>query len=283
MDTPISFPRIDVEKLLKKYDIRPAKGLGQNFIIDQRALMDIVHAAGVSKSDVVLEVGAGLGNLTRYLCEFSNHVVAVEIDGRLIPIIHEVLSDCHNVDIVEGDILSLVPNELIGGVINNYLVVANIPYYITSAIIRHLLAGAKRPIRMILTVQEEVADRICAGPGDMSLLALSVQLYGSPTIVTLIPADAFLPQPKVDSAVVRIDLYDQPAIEDDLIEDLFRLAKAGFSQKRKTLRNALSAGLHMSKSDVVDLLVNVGVDPKRRAETLSLEEWGRITRSFMKL
>ena len=282
MDTPINFPPLNVEKLLRKHDIRPSKGLGQNFLVDQSALLNVVKAACISREDVVLEVGAGLGNLTRYLSHAAKHVVAVELDRRLIPIFLDVLSDCQNVDIIEGDILTLIPDELIPKTESDYLVVANIPYYITSAIIRHLLEGTRRPKRMVLTVQEEVANRICAKPGDLSLLALSVQIFGSPKIVAHIHAGAFFPQPKVDSTVVRIDLYNQPAIQGDLIEAFFHIAKAGFSQKRKTLRNSLSAGLRMTKKDVADLLMDAGIDPLRRAQTLSIQEWGKVTKSFEK-
>jgi 16S rRNA (adenine1518-N6/adenine1519-N6)-dimethyltransferase len=154
-----------------------------------------------------------------------------------------------------------------------YLVVANIPYYITSAIIRHLLENEPKPRRIVLTIQKEVADRICAKPGDMSLLALSVQIYGEPRIAKRIPANAFFPAPKVDSAVLCVDIYAAPKIPPELLDTFFKLIKAGFSQKRKTLRNSLSAGLHLAAPEVESLLVNAGIDPMRRAETLSIEEW----------
>jgi 16S rRNA (adenine1518-N6/adenine1519-N6)-dimethyltransferase len=157
-----------------------------------------------------------------------------------------------------------------------YLVVANIPYYITSAVIRHLLEARTRPRRLVLTVQREVAQRITAVPGEMSLLALSVQLYGQPQVVAYIPASAFYPSPKVDSAVIRTDLFPAPRIPDASIPTFFRLAKSGFSQKRKTLRNSLSAGLACPPAEAEQLLHAAGIDPQRRAETLSLEEWGRV-------
>jgi 16S rRNA (adenine1518-N6/adenine1519-N6)-dimethyltransferase len=152
-------------------------------------------------------------------------------------------------------------------------VAANIPYYITSALLRHLLEAPNPPSRLILTVQKEVADRICAQVGDLSLLALSVQVYSSPKIAAKIPAGAFYPAPKVDSAVVRIDLYPQPLIEPDKLDKYFRLIKAGFSQKRKTLRNAISAGMRWSKDETEKILADAGIDPQRRAQTLSLDEW----------
>jgi len=164
-----------------------------------------------------------------------------------------------------------------------YRVVANIPYYITSALIRHLLEAPQPPELLVLTVQREVAERICAAPGELSLLALSVQVYGQPKIAARIPAGAFYPPPKVDSAVIRLDLYDQPRIPAPLLPTFFRLAKAGFSQKRKTLRNALAGGLGWKPVQAEALLHQAGIDPGRRAETLSLEEWGAMTESYSSL
>jgi 16S rRNA (adenine1518-N6/adenine1519-N6)-dimethyltransferase len=157
-----------------------------------------------------------------------------------------------------------------------YLVVANIPYYITSAIIRHLLENEPKPRRIVLTIQKEVADRICVAPGDMSLLALSVQVYGKPRVAARIPAGAFFPAPKVDSSVLCLDVYPEPQITTELLEMFFKLIKAGFSQKRKTLRNSLSSGLHISPTDAADLLTKAEIDPMRRAETLSIPEWQRL-------
>jgi 16S rRNA (adenine1518-N6/adenine1519-N6)-dimethyltransferase len=177
--------------------------------------------------------------------------------------------------------LQIAPPEIISA--PNYLVVANIPYYITSAIIRHLLENDPRPNRLVLTIQKEVAERICTPEGKkMSLLALSIQVYGKPEIVAKIPAGAFYPPPKVDSAVIRISLYDEPRIPTALLDDFFRLAKAGFSQKRKNLRNALSAGLHLPKEECESLLHNAEIDPHRRAETLNLKEWGELTEKWAK-
>ena len=160
---------------------------------------------------------------------------------------------------------------------NDYVVVANIPYYITSAVIRHLLESAIKPRRIVLTVQKEVAQRICAEPGDMSLLALSVQVYGKPHIAANIPASAFFPAPKVDSAVLIVEIYPAPLIDEDLLDAFFRLIKAGFGQKRKTLRNSLSAGLHIPPAEAVNFLMRANVDPQRRAETLALAEWSELT------
>lgn len=269
----------DVNTLLKKYGLRPDKRLGQNFLVDKKALHKVVEAAEVGADDIVLEIGPGLGSLTRVLAEIARQVITVEIDARFIPPLKEVLASFNNVQIVQGDILSLNPTELLtiqAKSASEYLVVANIPYYITSALFRHLLETDQKPARLVLTVQREVAERICAGPGDMSLLALSVQVYGQPHIAVHIPAGGFYPPPKVDSAVVRVDLYPEPKIQVSELPAFFRLIKAGFSQKRKTLRNALSGGMRWDPSLAAQILEAAAIDPMRRAETLSLEEWGHL-------
>jgi 16S rRNA (adenine1518-N6/adenine1519-N6)-dimethyltransferase len=264
-------PPLNTSTLLKRYGLRADKKLGQNFLQDPFALESIAAAAEIQPTDTVLEVGPGLGSLTRYLAVAARQVVAVELDADLIPPLEAVTKPYGNVHIVHGDILEISPNELIDA--PGYLVVANIPYYITSAIIRHLLENEPKPRRIVLTIQKEVADRICASPGDMSLLALSVQVYGLPRIAKRIPASAFFPAPKVDSAILCVDIYPAPRIQPDLLEIFFKLTRAGFSQKRKTLRNSLSSGLHVAASEVEGLLKNAGIDPMRRAETLSIEEW----------
>jgi 16S rRNA (adenine1518-N6/adenine1519-N6)-dimethyltransferase len=264
-----------VAELLRRYNVRPDKSLGQNFLIEENALRRIVSAAEISPQEDVLEIGAGLGSLTRHLCGVARHVVAVELDSRLFPLLEEVLSNHKNLRLVQGDILALDPTVLMADseAARGYLVVANIPYYMTSALLRHLLEAQQTPRRMVLTVQVEVAERICAKPGAMSLLALSVQVYGKPEVIIRIPAGAFYPTPKVDSAVVRVDISATPVIPSAKIDVFFRLAKAGFSQKRKTLRNALSGGMHWSPVRAAELLNLAGIEPMRRAETLSLEEW----------
>jgi 16S rRNA (adenine1518-N6/adenine1519-N6)-dimethyltransferase len=196
----------------------------------------------------------------------------------LIPALEQVVGQFSNVQVIEGDILALDPVKLVSQL--PYLVVANIPYYITSVLIRHLLESSLPPNRLVLTVQQEVAKRICAMPGDMSLLALSVQVYGYPEILAHIPAGAFYPPPKVDSAILRIDLFPSPLIPSNELDEFFQLIKAGFSQKRKTLRNALAGGLQLSTPAVEALLKEAHIDPMRRAETLSLMEWHQLTSVF---
>ena len=270
-------PPLDVRALLRQYGLHPDRKLGQNFLIDNHGLRKVIAAADIDPAEDVLEIGSGLGNLTRLLSGAARQVAAVEIDTRLIPPLEAVLQDLDNVQLVQGDILSLDPASLMGS--QPYLVVANIPYYITSAVIRHLLESRPHPKRLILTVQREVAERICAAPGELSLLALSVQVYGHPEIKSHIPAGAFYPVPKVDSAVIRVDIYPEPQIPEAQLDLFFRLAKAGFSQKRKTLRNSLAGGMAWQKDWTADLLLSTGIDPMRRAETLSLDEWGDLTHS----
>lgn len=267
----IHLPPLNAAALLRQHGLRADKSLGQNFLQDPTALEKIVQAAELSEEDSILEIGPGLGSLTRYLAVSAKMVTAVELDTSLIPVLRTVLASHPNTRIIAGDILHVSPAQL--SLPEGYLVVANVPYYITSAIFRHLLETHPRPRRIVLTIQKEVAQRICAAPGAMSLLALSVQVYGQPRIAAYIPAGAFYPAPKVDSAVLRVDLYPQPLIPLPRLERFFHLARAGFSQKRKTLRNSLSAGLKISTSEAAHLLESAAIDPMRRAETLSLDEW----------
>jgi 16S rRNA (adenine1518-N6/adenine1519-N6)-dimethyltransferase len=267
-------PPISISHLLKKYGLRPHKGLGQNFLQDPVALETIVAAAEIRPTDTVLEIGPGLGSLTRYLAASARNVVAVELDQHLLPALKAVLTPYQNVRLIHGDILELSPDDLIQE--QDYVVAANIPYYITSAVIRHLLESKEKPRRIVLTIQKEVAKRICEKPGDMSLMALSVQVYGKPRVVAHIPAGAFFPAPSVDSSVLVIDIYPSPLIPQEHLESFFRLIKAGFGQKRKTLRNSLSSGLAIPPTSAAELLLRAGIDPQRRAETLSIEEWERL-------
>jgi 16S rRNA (adenine1518-N6/adenine1519-N6)-dimethyltransferase len=271
MDPSLTLPPLNVPALLRAHALTPKKGLGQNFLIDPAALQRVVQAAEITPQDAVLEVGPGLGSLTRHLAHAARHVVAVELDTRLLPILQEVLQKFSNIQLVQGDMLKIDPASLMPE--DGYLVVANIPYYITSALIRHLIEARVRPNRLVLTVQKEVAERVCAAPGQMNLLALGVQVYGKPRLAASIPAGAFYPVPAVDSSVLRIDLYPQPFLPFEQLPLFFQLAHAGFAQKRKTLRNCLSAGLKCSGAEAETLLRSANIDPQRRAETLSLEEW----------
>jgi 16S rRNA (adenine1518-N6/adenine1519-N6)-dimethyltransferase len=269
----------DIHALLRQHHLDPHKGLGQNFLVDRGILRKIVQAAEVTPQDTVLEIGAGLGSLTCMLADTASHVTAVEIDKKMIPVLKEVVAPFSNVEVVAGDMLELDPAQLMEQ--TKFIVVANIPYYITSALIRHLLAGKNKPDRMVLTMQKEVASRICARAGDYSLLALSVQVFGNPAIVLNIPAGAFYPSPKVDSATLRIDLYPEPLIPIAQLDNFFQLARIGFSQKRKTMRNTIAAGLHWSGDQAAELLTAAGIDPGRRAQTLEIAEWRTLVGEYL--
>ncbi len=274
--SPISWPQY-----LKAHGIRPRKGLGQHFLIDERILARIAEAAELEPGEWALEIGAGPGTLTRHLALRADHVVAVEIDERFMPLLQEVLSPFPNVTIVLGDILKMDPSDLVHG--HPYRAIGNIPYYITSSILRHLMEASRKPRRIVLTVQLEVARRITARPGAMSLLAVSVQVYGRPRVVERIQAGAFWPRPEVDSAVVVIEPYERPVVDLHDPDWFFEVVRAGFSQRRKQLHNALRHGLGLPEAFVRAALAEAGIDPSRRAETLSLEEWARLSaalRSF---
>ncbi len=260
--------------LLRQHGLRPDKRLGQNFLVDEIHLTKIVEAAELDPADEVLEVGPGLGALTRHLAAAAARVVAVELDGDLLPPLRQVLEGYDNVQIVHGDMLEFNPAEYFQQ--PGYPVVANIPYYLTSNLIRHLLESDPKPGRIALTVQKEVAQRATAGPGDLSLLALSIQLYGRPRVAHQIPAGAFYPAPKVDSALLLIDLYDAPELAAGHIEAFFELAKAAFNQKRKTLANSLAALPGWDKDLARQRLHSAGIEPRRRPQTLTLQEWALL-------
>jgi len=266
---------LHVPSLLRRFNLQPQKSLGQNFLADHNALLKIVRDAEVSPDDHILEIGAGLGGLTRLLAVHTKVVTAVEIDKALFSALELVMQPFENVHLVQGDILALSPEEL--QLSEGYQVVANIPYYITSAVIRHLLEASVKPDRMVLTMQREVAERIENRDEKMSLLSLSVQVYGEARIASHIPAECFYPKPKVDSSVLIIDVYDQPKLSGEDINSLFRLAHAAFNQKRKMLRSSLKALLGRDVELVSSVLERAGIDPSRRPESLSLEDWIRMT------
>ncbi|MGD2252100.1 MAG: 16S rRNA (adenine(1518)-N(6)/adenine(1519)-N(6))-dimethyltransferase RsmA [Anaerolineales bacterium] len=264
--------------LLRKHGIRPKKKLSQHFLVDPIALGRVVNAAQLRGEDTVLEVGAGFGSLTVRLAEMANQVIAVEIDRHLLPALHDMVGGMEGVQVVHGDILQLDLGELVGD--QRYCVVANIPYHITSVLIRRLLEATNPPYRLVLTIQKQVAERVTAVPGQMSLLALSVQLYGHPRVMARIPAGSFYPVPSVDSSVLRVDLHERPLVPADQIGDVFYLARAGFGQKRKQLCNALAKGLGVAKAAVESWLETAKISPQRRAQELTIEEWRRLARVF---
>jgi len=278
---------LSVRALLDSHGLRPRKDLGQNFLVDPVALARIVDAAELSPDDIVLEIGPGPGGLTERLLEQAGRVVAVELDTNMVALLRQQLGANPRLRIVVGDILKQDPGELLALSVPadnaphpKYKVVANLPYYITSAVIRHLTEAPLRPACAVLTVQREVAARIVAKPGQMSLLAVSVQLYGEPRIVARVPAGAFYPRPKVDSAVVRIQFYPDLPLSGGEIAHFFRVVRAGFGQRRKQIHNALAAGLALPDAVVREALEQVGIDPRRRAETLEIGEWVRLCRAL---
>ena len=285
---------------LASLGIHPKKGLGQNFLIDPEHRARIVAAAELTSADTVLEVGPGPGVLTELIAEQAGRVIAVELDDRLMPLLRNRFADQPHVSIVHADILKVDVGKLVSESTNqrinespdgetrithhasritHYKVIANLPYYITSAAIRHLLESAPPPELLVLTVQREVAERMVAAPPEMSLLALGVQFYCTARIVGRIPAGSFYPAPKVESAVVRLDRRAEPVVPGVTSEAFFRAARAGFSQPRKQLRNSLAAGLGLAPVAVERWLAAVGIDPRRRAETLTLTEWGALALS----
>jgi 16S rRNA (adenine1518-N6/adenine1519-N6)-dimethyltransferase len=266
--------------LLDRHALVPKKSLGQNFLHDPNALDKILATAEVQPTDTVLEIGPGTGQLTRVLAEAARRVVAVEIDTRLQPILEAEFADQPHVEFVWGDFLAFDPVALAG---EAYVVVANVPYYITSAILRHLLEARTRPRRIVMTIQLEVAERVCAKPGDMSLLAVSVQFYGKATFAGKLNAAVFWPRPEVESAVLRVDTYAQPPVDVPSEAAFFRVVRAGFSQKRKQLKNALAGGLRLDAAQLGALAAQAQIDLTRRAETLALDEWAALARAHAAL
>lgn len=274
-----------VFELIRRFGLDPKKSLGQNYLIDDSHLDRIAAAGDLGPADAVLEIGPGLGVLTRRLADRAGCVVAVELDDRLIGVLRTLFAERKNVTVVHGDILAQAPGALFAAAgcrppAQGYKVVANLPYYITSPVLRHLLEAAPPPRLAVVMVQREVAERICAQPGEMSVLAVSVQFYAVPAIVQRVPAGAFYPRPSVESAVLRLDVRPAPAVSDVAPERFFRVVRAGFAQKRKQLLNSLSAGLGRPKDEIAAALAAAQIDPRRRAETLALAEWGALCRAL---
>ena len=251
------------------------KSLGQNFLVDRRVVSRIIAAAELRPEDAALEVGPGRGILTRALAETTSSLTAVELDDRLADALTVEFASQPHVSIVRGDarevdIASLVPRG------KPYKVIANLPYYAAQPIVRRFLEAERKPTLMVIMVQREVARSMAAVPGDMSLLSVATQLYGSPRIVTSVPPRAFRPAPKVTSAIVRIDVFAQPSLSLDSIDAFFALVRAGFSAPRKQIHNCLRQGLGIRRVAADEMLSEADIDPRRRPQTLSLDEWGRL-------
>ena len=274
-----------IKELAQKFGFGFSKGLGQNFLLDAAVLDDIAEAAEIDTG--VLEIGPGFGVLTKRLCETGKKVVSVEIDRRLIPVLEYTLADFDNVEILEQDILKTdvraLINEKFGG--EKISVAANLPYYITTPIITKLIEDRLPLKNIVIMVQKEVAERIAAKPGKKDYGAISVlcQYYTEPRLVTVVPAGSFYPAPKVDSAVLCMRVLDKPAIEVADEKCFFKVVKASFAQRRKTLLNCLSNGFGLDKQPLSDLLESIGIDPKIRGEKLGLAEFARISDALCKL
>jgi len=275
----------ETQRYLRRLDLKARKKLGQHFLVDEEALAAAASAAELKSDDLVIEVGPGLGVLTEELVQKAGGVIAVELDDRLAEILKKKLSAVPNFTVVNKDILKVKPQELLSqpvaqnvlkGKPLSYKVVANLPYYITAAVLRYFLEAVPLPSVIVVMVQKEVAEAIAAQQGKMSLLSVSVHLYGKPEIVRIVPSASFYPPPEVDSAILKIKIYDKPCLDIEDIDGFFNLVRAGFTASRKQLPNSLAQGLKCEKEEAVSMLEEAQIDLKRRAETLTLEEWGKL-------
>ena len=274
-------PKKTIE-IIQKYEFAFQKKFGQNFLIDTHVLDKIIRAAGVSGDDLVLEIGPGIGTMTQYLAEAARQVVAVEIDTKLIPILNETLSEYDNVTIINEDILKVDINALAGQYNNGrpIKVVANLPYYITTPIIMGLFESGVPIDNITVMVQKEVADRMQSGPGskDYGALSLAVQYYACPYVVANVPPNCFIPRPNVGSAVIRLTRYETPPVDSKDPALMFRIIRASFNQRRKTLQNGLnnSADLSFSKAEIAAAIERLGVSPSVRGEALTLRQFAEL-------
>jgi len=276
--------------LLRRFGLRARKGLGQHFLIDEEVLQLITSTAELTPVDVVMEIGPGLGVLTKELARQAGWVIAIELDSKLAAILKQTLVSFDNISIINEDILQIEPSALIQEekvrfppAINNplsYKLVANLPYYITSPVLRHFLEASLKPQIMVIMVQKEVAEAIAAEPGQMSVLSIGVQFYGKPRIISYVPAHCFYPVPEVDSAILQVVPYAQPPVVVTDEKSFFKLVRAGFSAPRKQIGNSLAQGLGLTKAKALSLLKETDIAPQRRAETLTLDEWARLWQVF---
>ncbi|MEA1958491.1 MAG: 16S rRNA (adenine(1518)-N(6)/adenine(1519)-N(6))-dimethyltransferase RsmA [Chloroflexota bacterium] len=266
---------------MRRLNIRARKGLGQHFLIDEHALSEMIAAAELAPGDAVIEVGPGLGVLTRELAQKAGRVVAVELDDAMAVALDEKFAGDPDVEIVNADILQCDPASLVPGG-SPYKMIGALPYNIASAVLRRFLESHHKPLLMVVVLQREVAQSVAAAPGDMGLVSVGVQFYGRPSIIGYVSPQGFYPSPKVDSAIVRIDVYPSPPIEVEDEAVFFDVVRGGFAAPRKQLRNSLAMGLSITSKEADGLLDSAGVDPRRRAETLSLQEWRAVYRAFIR-
>lgn len=278
----LGIPKNTIE-ILQKYNFIFQKRYGQNFLIDTRVLEKIIAASGITKDDMVLEVGPGIGTMTQYLCESARKVIAVEIDKNLIPILeNDTLSEYDNVTVINEDILKLDINELVARENDGkpIKVVANLPYYITTPIIMGLFESHVPIESITIMVQKEVADRMQCGPGtkDYGALSLAVQYYAKPEIIANVPPNCFMPRPNVGSAVIRLTRHEEVPVKVKDEKLMFKLIRAAFNQRRKTLQNSInnSSELSLSKEQVVSALDSMGLSQTIRGEALSLEQFAGL-------
>ncbi len=273
-------------QLLRRSGLRPSKSLGQHFLVDEAVLERILSAAELNPGDVVVEVGPGLGILTEGLAKEGARVIAVELDAKLVALLKKRLARFPDVKVVHADVLRVSPRQLLqdnlpaSDFVRGYKVIANLPYYITSPVLSHFLEAEPRPSKLVVMVQKEVGEAIAAAPGKMRLLSVKAQYYSKPAIVSYVPATSFYPPPKVDSVILRLDVYSQPRIEVSDVAGFFDIVMHGFRSPRKQLRNSLAQSLEMPPSQVASLLEKAGIEAKRRAETLSLGEWRELWKVF---
>ena len=286
MNEKLSDPKKTIE-VIQKYQFAFQKRFGQNFLIDAHVLEKIVSAAGITKDDCVLEIGPGIGTMTQYLAESAGQVIAVEIDINLLPILADTLKDYSNVKVINQDILKVDINELVKEYNNGrpIKVVANLPYYITTPIIMGLFESNVPIDNITVMVQKEVADRMQVGPGskDYGALSLAVQYYASPYIVANVPPNCFIPRPNVGSAVIRLTRYQEPPVQVKDPKLMFKLIRASFNQRRKTLQNGLnnSPEISFSKEEITKAIESLGVSPSVRGEALSLEQFAQLANYFV--
>jgi len=262
--------------LLNKYGLGAKKHLGQNFLVDEKVLDEIVESADLNETDNVIEVGPGTGFLTERLVENVKSVTAVEYDNDMISVLNGRFNGVDNLNIIHSDILQFKINDL-KFKNSDYKVVANIPYYITSPLLRHFLQAEVQPSLIVLLVQKEVAEKICGITGK-SLITIETQLFGKPEIIDIVPAKSFYPEPKVDSAILKIDIFKKPLVDSDHLNSFLRIVKFGFTQKRKKLGNSLASGLHIKPPEMRDILSGAGIDANLRAEDLDIEDWKTLTK-----
>ena len=285
MNQKLSDPKKTIE-VIQKYQFAFQKRFGQNFLIDAHVLEKIVSAAGITKDDCILEIGPGIGTMTQYLAESAGQVIAVEIDTNLLPILTDTLKDYSNVKVINQDILKVDINELVKEYNNGrpIKVVANLPYYITTPIIMGLFESNVPIDNITVMVQKEVADRMQVGPGskDYGALSLAVQFYASPYIVANVPPNCFIPRPNVGSAVIRLTRYQEPPVQVKDPKLMFKLIRASFNQRRKTLQNGLnnSPEISFSKEEITKAIESLGVSPSVRGEALSLEQFAQLANYF---